>query len=103
VLQRADFAVASADDLVEAGRLVLHDEGLDEGEVTAVEALSAYVEVYGIDETAATADDVGLRWLGGTTWLLDQDLEDDTLRSAPFAAVDESRLLHRFDEDVSPA
>ena len=103
VVQRADFAVHSTADLVEAGRRVLREEGGSDEDLGVVEALGLYVEVNGIDETAATADDIGLRWLGGTTWLLDQDVEDDTLRNAPFAAVDESRLLHRFDEEISPA
>ena len=101
VLQRRDFAVSSAADLVEAGRRVLREEDEDDEQLTAVEALALYVESNGLDETVAAADDVGLRWLGGTTWLLDQDVEDDTMRVAPFAAADESRLLHRFDEVVS--
>ena len=102
VLQRGDFAVASADDLVAAGRRLLREDGQDDEELAAVESLAVYLEAYGLDETAAAADDVGLRWLGGTTWLLDQDAEDDTLRRSPFSVVDESRLLHRFDEEVSP-
>lgn len=100
VLVRSDFAVHSAADLVEAGRRVLSAEAKDDAALTAVEALSIYLEVHGLDELAEMADDLGLRWLGGTTWLLDQDVEDDTLRSAPFEAADESRLLHRFFEDV---
>ena len=102
VLQRRDFAVGSAADLIEAGRGILREEDEDDDQLTAVEALSLYVEANGLDETVATADEVGLRWLGGTTWLLDQDVEDDTMRAAPFATADESRLLHRFDEVVSP-
>lgn len=104
VLVRSDFVVHSAADLVEAGRRVLRaaDEGdADDASLTAVEALSIYLEVHGPDELAEMADEVGLRWLGGTTWLLDQDVEDDTMRSAPFEAADESRLLHRFFEDVA--
>jgi hypothetical protein len=102
VLVRSDFAVHSAADLVEAGRRVLRaaDEG-DDVSLTAVEALSLYLEVHGLDELAEMAEDLGLRWLGGTTWLLDQDVEDDTMRTAPFEAADESRLLHRFFEDVA--
>ena len=104
VLVRSDFAVHSAADLVEAGRRVLRaadETDADDASLTAVEALSIYLEVHGLDELAEMADDLGLRWLGGTTWLLDQDVEDDTLRSAPFEAADESRLLHRFFEDVA--
>jgi len=104
VLVRSDFAVHSAADLVEAGRAVLRaaDEGdADEAALTAVEALSIYLEVHGLDELAEMADELGLRWLGGTTWLLDQDVDDDTMRSTPFEAADESRLLHRFFEDVA--
>ena len=79
------------------------DEGdADEAALTAVEALSIYLEVHGLDELAEMAADLGLRWLGGTTWLLDQAVEDETMRSAPFEAADESRLLHRFFEDVAP-
>jgi hypothetical protein len=100
VLVRRDFAVHSAADLIEAGRRVLREEDEDDATLTAVDALSIYVEAHGLDETATMADDLGLRWLGGTTWLLDQDVEDDTMRSAPFDAADESRLLHRFVEDV---
>jgi hypothetical protein len=101
VLLRRDFAVHSADDLVEAGRRVLREEGEDDEKLTAVEALSIYVEAHGLDEATASADSVGLRWLGGTTWLLDQDVDDDTMRTEPFAGADESRLLHRFTEDTS--
>jgi hypothetical protein len=79
---------------------VLREEDEDDEKLTAVDALSIHLEAHGVDETAAMADDLGLRWLGGTTWLLDQDVEDDTMRSAPFAAADEARLLHRFVEDV---
>jgi hypothetical protein len=106
VLVRSDFAVHSAADLVEAGRAVLRAADQEEGDpddaaLTAVEALSIYLEVHGLDELAEMADDLGLRWLGGTTWLLDQDVEDDTMRTAPFEAADESRLLHRFFDDVA--
>jgi hypothetical protein len=101
VLVRRDFAVHSADDLVEAGRRVLREEDEDDEKLTAVEALSIYVEAHGLDETAAAAESVGLRWLGGTTWLLDQDVDDDTLRTGPFAGADEARLLHRFTEDAA--
>ena len=104
VLVRSDFAVHSAADLVEAGRQVLRaadETDADDASLTAVDALSIYLEVHGLDELAEMADDLGLRWLGGTTWLLDQDVEDDTMRSAPFADADESRLLHRFFEDVA--
>jgi hypothetical protein len=101
VLQRGDFAVSSAEDLVAAGRRLLQEDGDDDEELSPVESLAVHLEVYGLDETASAADEVGLRWLGGTTWVLDQDVEDDTLRSAPFAAADPARLLHRFDEEVS--
>ena len=104
VLVRSDFAVHSAADLVEAGRRVLRaaDEvDADDATLTAVDALSIYLEVHGLDDLAEMADDLGLRWLGGTTWLLDQDVEDDSMRTAPFEAADESRLLHRFFEDVA--
>ena len=103
VLVRSDFAVHSAADLVAAGRQVLRaaDEDADDAALTAVEALSIHLEVHGLDELAEMADELGLRWLGGTTWLVDQDVEDETLRSAPFEAADESRLLHRFFEDVA--
>jgi hypothetical protein len=43
---------------------------------------------------------MGLRWLGGTTWLVEQQVEDDSMRTAPFSAADETRVLHRFIEDV---
>jgi len=101
VLVRSDFAIHSAADLVEAGQRVLRAEDGDDTTLNAVDALSIYLEVHGLDELAEMADDLGLRWLGGTTWLLDQDVEDDTMRSAPFAAADESRLLHRFFEDAT--
>ena len=100
VLLRRDFAVHSAADLIEAGRRVLREEDEDDATLTAVDALSIHLEAHGVDETAAMADELGLRWLGGTTWLLDQDVEDDTMVSTPFAAADEARLLHRFVEDV---
>ena len=78
------------------------DEGdAEDATLTAVDALSIYLEVHGLDELAEMADDLGLRWLGGTTWLLDQDVEDDTIRTAPFEVADQSRLLHRFFEDVT--
>jgi hypothetical protein len=100
VLLRRDFAIHSAADLIEAGRRVLREEDEDDEKLTAVDALSIHLEAHGVDDTAAMADELGLHWLGGTTWLLDQDVEDDTMRSAPFAAADEARLLHRFVEDV---
>jgi hypothetical protein len=100
VLLRRDFAVHSAADLIEAGRRVLREEDEDDETLTAVDALSIQLEAHGVDETAVMADELGLRWLGGTTWLLDQDVEDDTMLSTPFAAADEARLLHRFVEDV---
>ena len=100
VLLRRDFAIHSAAELIEAGRRVLREEDEDDATLTAVDALSIHLEAHGVDETAAMADELGLRWLGGTTWLLDQDVEDDTMRTAPFEAADESRLLHRFFEDV---
>ena len=101
VLQRRDFAVSSAAALLEAGRQILREDDEDDENLTAVDALALYLDAHGLDETVAMADDVGLHWLGGTTWLLDQDVDDDTMGSAPFAATDESRLLHRFDDDVS--
>ena len=101
VLQRRDFAVRSADVLVEAGRQVLREEGEDESELTAVDAFALYLETHGLDETVAMADDLGLHWLGGSTWVLDQDANDDTMRNAPFSVVDESRLLVQIEEDVS--
>jgi len=100
VLVRRDFAVHSAADLVEAGRRVLREEDEDDETLNATDALAISLEAHGIDETAAAADAIGLRWLGGTTWLLEQDVEDDTMRTAPFSAVQESRVLHRFVEDV---
>jgi hypothetical protein len=99
VLSRRDFAVRSAADLVAAGRDILREEGEDEEDLTAVDALALHLDAHGVDETVAASDRIGLHWIGGTTWLLEQDVTDDTLRSAPFAA-DESRLLHRLDEDV---
>lgn len=100
--QRRDFAVRSSADLLEAGATILRQEGEDDeiAELTPIDALALYVDVHGLDAAAAAADEIGLHSLGGTTWLLDQDVDDDTLRAAPFAAVDESRLLHRLDEDV---
>lgn len=102
VFSRRDFAVRSATDLVAAGAEILREEGEDEeAEVlTPVDALALYVDVHGPDLTAQSADEIGLHWLGGTTWLLDQDVDDTTLTGAPFAVVDESRLLHRLDEEV---
>ena len=101
VLQRRDFAVRTANDLVEAGRQVLREEGEDEGDLTAVDAFALYLDTHGLDETVAMADDLGLHWLGGATWVLDQDATDETMRNAPFSAVDESRLLVQFEEDVT--
>ena len=100
VLLRRDFAVHSAADLIEAGRSVLRDEGEDDEKLNAVEALSIYVEAHSLDDVTAMAEDIGLRWLGGATWLLEQDVEDDTMRTGPFSAAEESRVLHRFVEDV---
>ena len=100
VLLRRDFAIHSAAELIEAGRRVLREEDEDDEKLTAVDALSIHLEAHGVDDTAAMADELGLHWLGGTTWLLDQDVEDDTMLSTPFAAADEARLLHRFVEDV---
>jgi hypothetical protein len=100
VLSRRDFAVRSGADLVTAGREILREEGEDEEDLSAVDALALYLDAHGVDDTVAAADQVGLHWLGGTTWLLEQDAEDDTMTSAPFAVVDESRLLHRLDEEV---
>ncbi len=100
VLVRRDFAVHSADDLVAAGRRVLSEEDEDDEMLTPTDALAISLEAHGLDEIAATADAMGLRWLGGTTWLVEQDVEDDSMRSAPFSAADETRVLHRFSEDV---
>ncbi len=100
VLVRRDFAVHSAADLVEAGRRVLREEDEDDDTLTATEALAIALEAHGLDEIATAADAMGLRWLGGTTWLVEQQVEDDSIRTAPFSAADETRVLHRFIEDV---
>jgi hypothetical protein len=102
VFQRRDFAVRSADDLLAAGAAVLRDEGAEDevGDLTPAGALALHLDLRGLDATTEAADDLGLHWLGGTMWVVDQDVEDDSLTNAPFAVVDESRLLHRLDEDV---
>jgi hypothetical protein len=100
---RRDFAVRAGDELIAVGRDLLpevDDEG-DPEDVTAADALALYLEVHGLDAMVNNAEDLGMSWLGGTTWVVDQDPEDDTLMSAPFAVVDETRLLHRMDEEVA--
>src|SRR5690349_13854418 len=102
VLGRRDLAVRSADDLLDAGAQLLRDEGAEDeiAHLNPLNALVLHLDLLGVDGTVEAADQIGLHFLGATTWLLTMDAEDDTLPSAPFAVVDETRLLHRIDEDV---
>jgi hypothetical protein len=99
VLQRRDFAVRSPDELVAAGEAFRDEDAEGGGELSAIGALELLLEEQGLD-AVVDADNVGLHYLGGTTWVLDQDVDDDSLLGAPFALVDEGRLLHRLDEEV---
>lgn len=94
ILVRRDFAVRSPDELLAAGLTVS-----GETDLTPLEALGVLLEEAGIDATT-DSDDTGLQYLGGATWVLDQDLEDDSLRADPFGDVDPDRLLHKVDEEV---
>jgi hypothetical protein len=103
VCQRRDFAVRSVKHLVEAGREILLEEEEDEEAeaLTPVDALALYLDVHGIDAATLAADDIGLYAIGGTTWLVEQDVDDETLGTAPFAGLDETRVLHRMVDEVS--
>jgi len=103
VYQRRDFAVRSASDLVEAGReILLEEDETDEAELlTPVDALALYLDVHGLDAATLTADEIGLFPVGGTMWLVDQDVDDETLGTAPFGAIDDLRVLHRLDDEVT--
>lgn len=101
VYQRRDFAVRSASDLVEAGReILLEEDETDEAEMlTPVDALALYLDVHGLDAATVGADEIGLYPVGGTMWLVDQDVDDETMGSAPFGAIDDQRVLHRLDDE----
>lgn len=105
VAARRDFAVQSVDRLLATGAAVLaaeaeDDEEVDADDLTPVEALALHLEANGLDAVTEASDDIGLRWLGGTTWIVGQDMEDETLAAAPFAGIAESGLLHRVDDEV---
>lgn len=99
VCQRRDFAIRSRTDLVEAGRRILRDEDEDDEDLTVSDALALYLEAHGLDATTAAAPEIGLHPLGGTTWLLERDIEDNTLAAAPFEQIDVARLLYRFEDE----
>lgn len=103
VFQRRDFAVRSASDLVEAGReILLEEDETDEADMLApVDALALYLDVHGLDAATLTADEIGLYPIGGTMWLVDTDIDDETLAGGPFGAIDDARVLHRLDDEVT--
>jgi hypothetical protein len=99
VLVRRDFTVQSPEDLL-AAALATSPEGDEPAESQGpIDALGTLLDRSGID-ALTWAGDTGLRYLGGTVWVLVRDVDDDTLDPAPFVAVDESRLLLRLDEKV---
>lgn len=99
IAQRRDFAIRSGKDLVEAGRAILREEDEDDESLKAADALALYVEAHGLEETTAAAEKIGLQPIGGTTWLLERDVDDNTLGAAPFADLDVGRLLYRFEDE----
>lgn len=99
VCQRRDFAIRSRKDLVEAGRAILREEDEDDESLTAADALAIFLEAHGLDETTAAAQKIGLYAIGGTTWLLERDVDDNSLGAAPFANLDVARLLYRFEDE----
>lgn len=102
VCQRRDFAIRSAEHLIEAGRQILRAEDEDDEELSAGDALSLYVEAHGVDATTAAAGKIGLHSLGGSTWLLECDVDDNTLTTAPFDELDVGRLIYRFEDGPVP-
>lgn len=100
VCQRRDFAIRSRDDLVEAGRELLRMEDEDDEGMTAADALALYLEAHGLDATTSAARKIGLFRMGGTTWLLERDVDDNTLGAAPFSDIDVAQLLYRFEDDA---
>ncbi len=99
VCQRRDFAIQQPNHLVEAGRQILREEDEDDDSLSATDALALFLEAHGLDETTAAAQKIGLHPIGGTTWLLDRDVDDNTLGAAPFADLDIARLLYRFEDE----
>lgn len=99
VCHRRDFAVQTPEDLIEAGRQILRAEDEDEDGLTATDALSLYLEAHGLEATTTAADKIGLHVLGGTTWLLERDVDDNTLRSDPFTNLDVASLIYQFDDE----
>ena len=96
VLARRDFTVQSPADLQAAAVASSPDGTAGDG---PVDALGTLLDIRGVD-ALTWADDAGLRYLGGTVWVVVQDTGDDSMGTAPFSAADESRLLIRLDEEV---
>jgi hypothetical protein len=99
VCQRRDFAIRSGRDLTEAGRAILREEDDDDESLKAGDALAIFLEAHGLDETTAVAEKIGLQPIGGTTWLLEREVDDNTLGAAPFGDLDVARLLYRFEDE----
>ncbi len=99
VCQRRDFAIQQPKHLVEAGRQILREEDEDDEGLTAADALALYLEAHGLEATTAAAGDIGLQPIGGVTWLLERDVDDNTIAAAPFADLDVARLLYRFEDE----
>jgi len=99
VCQRRDFAIRSPKQLVDAGRTILSEEDEDDETLTAADALALYLEAHGLEATTAAAEEMGLQPIGGTTWLLERDVDDNTIAAAPFADLDVGRLLYRFEDE----
>jgi len=102
---RRDYAVRDLDELLAGARAAATQTWPEEaGPAPAEEIASPGRAVYellnahGVDGLDELAEDAGLDPVGGTLWVLAEDVADDTLFDGPFDDVDPERLLYRLDE-----
>jgi len=110
LLARWDLDVTEPDVLLEAGREAVREElrgdevaeavadGVEAQVTSTSRAIYQVLHAGGLAGLVERAEDLGLRPRGATTWVLESDRSEGDWMAAPFAGVDEARLVYRFDE-----